>query len=238
MEMNTITSNQEEPSKKDTLLSATSQNIQSDYVLIDRIHKLPYTTFKDIICEGNLNLLLVTGSATQDKLDAAWTNILEEYGESMGQADKNDKLYFNIYREYLTLKRRQQKRLMYIDLLRKMYVKEWAIRLQNLLLVKLNLDPTNIELYNSTLDKYQERSIKCIQLSIKESELLTLEKQRQETGESALTRPDRSFFAKVEQNIEDSVGFYIPWNEITTLDYCERVVRYIQVIEERKKQKR
>lgn len=192
------------------------------------IHELPLSKFIEVAVDGNLSGLIISGFPSEEELTNAWTEIMSDYSDMIG--DHEAKLYFQLTRDITVM----------------------AITLNQIEnLVKLLEDyhyPPMEDMLNSLLrtrfkfkEKRREELKKCIAMSkgislkkdLKELQLEGMRSKFEKEG----AKPTREYFQAILITLSDFAKYHIT-DSITTYEFCERIHRLNQAVENRKNKKK
>lgn len=179
------------------------------------ITDLPLSNFIACEVDEDYTKLVKSGTASESELLGAWMDIKQQYMEALGHPGAAK--YFEQYKKFMRLQTQYTCALHIIDVLSKFYVKEFETELEDILHVKLKLDPSDLTKYFTTL----KRAGNLIQgLKIKLEVIKQKIEAATEAGDSK--KPTREYFQTCLIAISDFVKYRIS-DEISTFEYCKRV---------------
>jgi len=202
--------------------TVTKKTMTSKPKLYNSIHNLPLGRFIDVLIDGEIALLIISGEPTETELAQAWNEIMEQYNEAMGSAE--NQLLISLYKGVERTRIRLNTILSLIDNLRSWYVKAWCDRLNELSYTRFPFDISVIDAYQGNLDSCATRSKALeVQIELKSATIASMEASKE--GETF--KPTREYFFQILLNLSDHAGHEIS-EEIGVLKFCLRVKRYIE----------
>lgn len=201
---------------------------QSEDTFHQTIQTLPYSVFVEILISKNLLLLIITGQPAQSKLEAAWSNILNEYSDAIKTEKSNNlfeagkKLIYNRWCiNFLSLA---------LDYLKHEYDAAIAERISTLgyPLIEYNEDK------NVYLKSIFEVETEAKFLIVQQNQL-TAEYERL-GGKKAPEQRQMIDYEKELRILSKFMGYNIRKQDITVMEYCSILNAYIENVEAIKKQ--
>lgn len=207
--------------KQDSLTPTDTQSSK----WYQNISDLPLTRFIDVMVDGNLYALVITGKPTELELHKAWAEIQLQYADAM--KDNEFRLLNSLMKEVHRLSITLDQIHMAIDQLKQRYVEKFAKLLNGWLGSSFKFDTRFPEDYEKDLQRAYNRSkgIK-IELTLKRSRYEALQKK----FSSRDKKPTREYFMALLITLSDHVKYRIP-DSITVFEYCERIRRLNQYFE-------
>lgn len=214
-------------SKQDSHLQETIPSATLYRNIID----LPLYLFIDAIVDDKIHSIVISGDPSPKELHAAWSEIIVQYNESMGNADA--RLHFSLYKQILQKKIDLELVIHAVTILRREYVPEMLKFLNELFYCNVVLDFMDRDAYENKLISFINRS-KGIVLAIdmKTIHLEAIEKKNSTQSK----KPDRKYFQTMLLNLSDHAKYEIN-DRISTFQFCERIQRLNHYIEEINKRK-
>lgn len=195
------------------------------------IHDLPLHKFIEAIVDGNLYSLIIAGQPTQEQLQEAWANILQQYTEASGNAEY--KMYvFNIKQiALLTIKLNCIQWL--VNVLRTDYHEPMCKELNTLSNTQFVFNPSNQENYQLNLNRCLNRS-KSLKIRI---DMLAHQKLAfEQKNDTASGKPTKEYYQSILITLSDFAKYPIHESSITVWEFCERMNRYNSYCEHLKSQ--
>lgn len=192
------------------------------------IDKLPFNKFVDCICDENLQPLIISGYPTHSQLQVAWTNIIQQYTEAIGN------LEFSIYKKLysvvseLSLKYDQIICLCGKEgILKVAYSRYLCNELNKLVNASFTFDYKDWDSYQMELARCEKRGAAIkIQLDLKLLQLYAIKKKSEGVDE----KQDRAYYISIMIQLSNYAKFIIP-ETITLFEYCQRLKQYKQYID-------
>ncbi len=195
------------------------------------ITTLQLRDFKKCLIDGNLSALVISGEPDYSLLRRAWSNILSEYSDAIGNAEY--KLYVSTYRDVVELELKYESVRGGIALLRTgIYSKFVHETLNRDLQHKFTFNYKDEASYMAELDKAERRS-KGIRVAI---DLKTLQLDALEKKHKDGRKIDEKYFDAILISLSDHARFEIT-DSITVSVFCERLRRYNAYCEQLKTSK-
>jgi hypothetical protein len=182
----------------------------------------------EVLCDQNLQALVLEGQPTGKQLMKSWETIITEYTEALGSSEH--KYYIQILREVSRLKITLYQIDELVRVLRGTYAKQFADMLNKLLMTKFEFDPTKDD-YDKNLDRCLRRS-GGIKLSLHLKQI-QLEQAEKKLGAKGNSKPDRLYFDNALITLSDHAGFHLT-DQIYTSEFCTRLNRYTKFIDSQK----
>ncbi len=196
------------------------------------IHDLPLRIFINCLVEDNLSLLIITGTPTPDQLEDAWEKISDEYTTALG--DNEFKLCLILQKEVAQLTTSFKLVHYAVGILQMVYYKELAEELNKLLGTAYHFDVKNPKAYKRELQLCLSKAKQYkMKLDIKSKNLEVIESKQK--GKSQ--KPTKAYFQSILISLSDHAKYAIP-DTITVYEYCERIRRLNQYVEQTKKKVR
>lgn len=199
------------------LPSSNSTSLSKYY---QHISKLPLHKFIDVAVDDNLYALVISGDPTKEQLLEAWQGIALQYADAI--KDHESKLFFSIEKELHILRATYAQILTLIDLLSKVYAKQFADMLNELLKVNFKFDYTDPEKYQHELKRCFNRS-KGVKLEIQKQQI-AYDKMAAKFEDNGSKKPTREYYYGILITLSDSAGYEIH-EDITVYAFCERIRR-------------
>jgi hypothetical protein len=190
------------------------------------ISDLPLSVFITCMVSDDLTALIISGTAQPQELLTAWADIKQQYADAVG--DHEHRLATSLYRDLAILTCNYQLVLLLVDLLSKVYKKELADELNELLGTLFAFDISDPEKYQSELERCLKRS-KAIEMDIELKERQYLSVSKSTKGESF--KPTKEYFHSILITLSDHAKYAIQDN-ITVFEFCNRLKRYNHYVEE------
>src|SRR5690349_16565305 len=111
---------------------------ENHVVLIESLHKIPLSKFIDAYVDGDLSVLIVQGTPSEEQLITAWNELILEYNDAIGGNEKE--ILLDVYTDFYTLHAKISTVEKMVEALRKFYVKKWADRLNKILHKNFSFD--------------------------------------------------------------------------------------------------
>lgn len=198
-------------------LSTVTGSDQPSVILYQSITEIPLSNFIPCLTVGYLGGLIRSGTPTDDELLVAWTYLRSEFIAAMGQGEEN--VSIALHNEYcmLAVKYNMVKGL--IELLQQCYDQSGVDMLNNLLDLKLCLDPKEPVSYKFFLQKAKNLSLDIqIDMKIAKMQYDNITEKLAEEGNPY----DEEFFIVVLKVLSDFVKYRID-KTISVYEYCCRV---------------
>jgi hypothetical protein len=187
------------------------------------IVELPLNKFMDVQVDNNLAALTISGFPSPNDLTTAWNDIQQEFADAIGTAQH--KMRLAVLKEIMQLKVKLAVITDMVDLMRQVYYKPFADRLNKLLFTKYAFDYTNLEQYNKELTACINRS-KSIKINIDLKEL-SLEAKKPKEGEGeVIVKNTRERYLSDLIILSDHAGYQIHAEDIFTYEYTIRMNRW------------
>jgi hypothetical protein len=172
------------------------------------------------VVDDNLYALVICGKPEDDELLAAWLQIQGEYADAIG--DSEHRMYVSLFKEITILGTNLQLIEYAVEILEKLYSKEFADRLNKLLNTSFQFDPADPVKYKATLKNclMRSRSIK-INLDLKRIQMEAIQEKMKEPGK----KPSREYFQSILITLSNHVKYQLQDN-ITVYEYCNRLQRF------------
>lgn len=194
--------------------------------LYTHINKLPLSRFMDALCDEDLTALVIEGEATKEELEAAWSDLQQQYADALG--DMEYRLYLSLFKEINKLSITIQQITLMVEYLRRYHVEVFVKKLNTLLGSKMVFDVTNEEQYERNLRSAESRR-KGLEMQM---ELKTISFNRlQKKMEARAQKPSREYFGSMLNLLEEHFGAKIDEHTITVFRYVDRVKRLSKQIE-------
>mgnify|MGYP007007267519 CR=1 FL=1 len=204
------------------------------------IQTLPLHKFIDCIVpienedgteQQSLASLIISGSPTETELKEAWANILQEYSEKIGNAEY--KVYIKLYQEIIILELSLEQVYSLVDILQHCYDESLAKELNELLKTDCKFNWKDQASYQAELLKCirRSKSIK-IQHDLKMMQFEAIQKKH----EGKEQKQDRAYYTSMLVTLSDHAKYHIT-EMITVAEYCERIKRFTQFVENLKSKK-
>lgn len=209
--------------------SLLNQTTTVSNALYRSIYELPLYAFIKCDIEGDLSALIISGTHSDEDLSLAWTDILSEFHEAIGETTTTMRLF--LWKEILLLRIN----LIEIDLclkaLRSRYEFFFHNKL-NLLLecsIEIGKDPSD-KAYKKGLQRYKTRTVSITtMIKLKEAQLEAMDK-----NEADKPKATRGYYDNTLISLTDFAKVAVT-DQITTYVYCERVRRLNAYIKSQKK---
>lgn len=195
------------------------------------IDTLPLCRFIDCIVDNNLAALVITGEPNYNELRRAWSNILGEYSDAVGNAEY--RVYVSVFKEVTELELKLSAITSAIDILRQgIYSRYLCDALNKDLRASFRFNYKDPASFQAEVEKAYRRSkaIK-VQLDLKEMHLRSLEAKHTDGK-----RPDRRYYDAILVSLSDFAKYEIT-ESITVSKFCERLKRYNAHCEQLKSRK-
>lgn len=197
----------------------------SSLKLYRSISELPLSRFIDVAVDNNLYALVITGKPDENELSALWEKIKVEYADAM--KDNEYKLYTNLKNELSKLEITYSQLQWAINELKKVYVQQFAEKVNLWLRTSFKFDVRFPEDYDNDLKRADRRSRSFkLEADLKRLNIEGLEKKFAEKGGKAT----RESFMNILFSLSDHVKFQLQ-DSITVYEFCERVHRLNKYIE-------
>jgi hypothetical protein len=183
------------------------------------IHQMPLDRFIDCMVDDNLHALIITGNPPEYELNKAWNSIRQDYADKMG--DHEYSLYLQLFKEINVIDANINLVHKLVEVLRVAYVKEFADKLNSVLITNYQFDITNLPEYDRLLDLCYN---KTGGLKIRLDMLLINFKAIQEKNAGKGNAPTRDYFLSLLVTLSDHAGYMIP-DSISVFEFCERIIR-------------
>jgi hypothetical protein len=211
--------------EKDMNSSTASQALQSkenttSLNLYRSITQLPLSRFIDVVVDGNLYALVISGKPTEQDLTEAWDEIRMQYAEAM--KDGEYRLLTSIINEYHRISITYEQVLKFIEILKDRYVPQFAKRLNRYLSTSYKFDVRFPDDYDNDLKRARNNTA-GIMLDLKMKQAAydqAVKKQSAATGDKAT----REYFISILTTLGNHVGFRIT-SDISTYEFCDRISR-------------
>jgi len=210
------------PSSSDISLSKYYQHI----------NQLPLNKFIDVVVDGNIYALVISGDPTKDQLLQAWNDIVLQFADAI--KDQESRLFFQKERELNIIRLTHHQILECIKLLERIYAKQFADMLNRLLGSSFKFNVLTAQEYDKELRAAYSRSkgIK-IDMNLKEMAYEKMKQKFEETGK----KPTREYYQGVLITLSDYARYPILETTITVYEFCERI-RRINYINDQQKMKK
>jgi hypothetical protein len=193
------------------------------------IHDTPLYKFIEALCDNNLFALVIAGAPQSYQLNDAWENILTEYSEAIGSTEH--KLYLSLLKEITISQGTLFQIERVIELMYGFHTKQFAELLNKLLRVRFDFDPSKPKEYDALLSRCYNRSRSLVvDIKLKQIQLEVMEGKMMKDG----VAPTRLYFDNSLITLSDYAGFHLT-NQIMTSEFCTRLKRYAQYIENKNK---
>jgi hypothetical protein len=188
------------------------------------IAELPLRNFINVLVDDNIYALLIDGEADLITLQEAWSEILQEYQQSIG--DSEHQMYTLLYKELKLLEIDYTIVTELVPVLQLVYRQKFADELNKILETSFEFDWDNQEKYQQELQRCLNRNkaIK-IQLELKRKEFEEIEKKNKYEHK----KPSREYFLSVLINLSNYAKYQIT-DQITTFEFCQRVKQLNQYL--------
>lgn len=192
------------------------------------INVLPLHKFIDCIVNKNLAALTINGMPSPEELAFAWTNILQQYSDAIGDAEF--RLYANKTKELALYTINYNLVNTLIDVLRKEYNKNLCNELNGLLKTTFKFNYQNKEEYEKELSRcYNRAKVFKINIDLLQKQVSELEKKF-ETKEGT---PSETYYQSTLITLSDHAKYPIT-DAITVFEFCERIKRFNHYCEQLK----
>lgn len=208
------------------------QNSITSLNLYRGLTQLPLNRFIDIVVDGNLYALVISGNPTEQDLSEAWSEIRMQYAEAM--KDNEYKLLTSIISEYHRLTITYEQVCKCIEILKDRYVPQFAKRLNRYLGSSYKFDVRFPVDYDTDLKRARNNTAGImLDLKLKQATYDQAMKKQESKGE----KPTREYFISILTTLSNHVGFRIT-GDISTYEFCDRVNRLNTEMEILKNQRR
>lgn len=198
-------------------------------VLYRSIHELPLYAFIKCDLKGDLSHLIISGRPDNEEVQAAWSDILSEFHEAIGETSTTMRLF--LYREILLLRINLTEVNLCMKALRSRYHPFFHNKLNLLLecIIEMGTDPSN-EQYSNALERYSKRTKNITMLiRLKESQLEAMNKNEEDQPKTT-----QAYYDNVLITLTDFAKVPVT-DQVTTYVYCERVRRLNAYVKSQKK---
>lgn len=192
-------------------------------VLHQSCYTLPLSCFIKCLCEEDLTALIISGTFSEQQLQAKWFDIYSEFIELSDTPDS--KILLRIIREIILSKTRILK----VQMIVRYLVVQWdeelisELRLMNF---RYKYDPNNPLQYSKDLKLVLSR-IKNWEIDLKLKEAEYDAYQKKSTGE----KPERIYFLQSIVRMSQFYKYRINPEEVTTVEFCLMKKEYIEYCE-------
>ena len=170
--------------------------------------------------DNNLNVLVKSGSATQEELELTWDKIYEEYVYAVG--DNENKLYLKLYKELCELATRIHLIRRLVEILHNYRVKKFEDILNKELNSNFKFDPLKPEEYDKLLQKcYNKSKALVIRYDLKDIEFKSVEKGQKKKDKGQ--KPTKEYFSGILNVLSGIHKYRIIANQITTFEYVDLI---------------
>jgi hypothetical protein len=192
------------------------------------ISKLPLSRFIDCSVDGDISALIIEGEPSQDELQAAWAQILEQYSEAVG--DNEQKAMLSLFKEINRLQVNIDQVYLLVGAMKSYYVKLFAKELNKILNTSLSFDPQNQEAYENALKRCLSRCKAWeLQKELKMSQYLALQKK----FDGLASKQSREYYSDILIALSNSAGYEIS-EEISVYKFCKRLKQLKKSMEAKK----
>lgn len=195
-------------------------------VLYSDIHRLPLDRFINVTCDGDLSCLVISGTPTEDQLQAAWSKIAEDYNFAMADGTPYGLRIAELYKTIATETKKLRTVELFAPVLRDYHTPQFAKQLNKALSTSFKFDPRNRAEYDKTLQRCIDRAkglkIRIAFATAKLGKLI----EEHHGQKSENVKPSRQYFAAVMVNLSDFAGYALKEHEMTVGQFIERLKRY------------
>lgn len=193
------------------------------------IYQLPLNRFIDCMVDKNLYALVISGAPTKEQLAKAWSDIRMEYTDKI--ADHEYRVYLDLFKEINVIKNNMDQVNELINLLKYNYVKQFADRLNRLLITNFVFDVEKPAEYDKLLQRcYNMTGGLRLRLDVQILNFQAIEAKHKDHK-----APTRDYYLSLLITLSDNAGYALPEN-MTTFEFCERMARAHRKNEALKKQ--
>jgi hypothetical protein len=178
--------------------------------------------------DGNLTALVKSGYAGQNEIIEAWKQIQIEFADTIGNHEYV--MYRNCIKEITVLNISLGAISAMVDVLRKVYSKGIAERLNKALGIKFDFDHTKPEQYQKLLDGCVNRS-KSIKIKI---DLLEIQQKGMHKKHNQGEKTSREYYQSILITLSDHAKYQVN-DTITVFEFCDRIKRFNKFSEQEKK---
>lgn len=204
--------------------------VSSQYNLYQNCDQLPLDRFIKVVCEGDLNQLIISGTVPLYVLAETWANIFYEYLDL--QKNNQAKYRIELARDVAYYQARLTRLQTILYCLRIIYHPDIHAQLKDMGF-DVTLDPQNIDEYLGTLQSVETRSKEwSIDMKIKMAELEVLDEQ--ENTDHA--KVDKTYFTGLLSKI--ATYKHVPViraGEVTVTEFCAMFEEFVSYIQQLKK---
>jgi len=193
------------------------------------INELPLYLFIDCIVDKRYWALVINGTFTEEEVIAAWEVIVDQYNAALG--DSEGKLYLFLYKLIALKEIDIQMIYQAVNILRIVYNKPFADRLNKLLGTSFKFNPDDGEEYLKLLTRCLNRT-KGLQLDLDRRKMEFEAIKKRHEGERV--EPTREYFQTVLINLSDFAKYPVD-DKIKTFEFCERFRRLTKYLEKERK---
>jgi hypothetical protein len=208
--------------------------LKNDIRLYDSIYKLPYSIFKEILVEGDPELLIINGNPDKSILLSTWESLIEMYSELLRKDSLEDIQYWQVYRSYMHYSQKQKRERLIINTLSICYNEAWCKSLYGSLLIAnqwQRLNPNDMEAYHKELDILFART-KNVYVNIYKVELEELQNRRKGQIESEDLKPTYETFLTIENNLDLMFKQQFDYDKMSTAKFVDLVKRYHRSVDQ------
>lgn len=184
------------------------------------INVLPLHKFIDCIVNKNLAALTINGMPSPEELAFAWTNILQQYSDAIGDAEF--RLYANKTKELALYTINYNLVNTLIDVLKKEHSKKLCVELNAILKTTFKFNYDNKEEYAKELSRcYNRAKVFKINIDLLQKQVSELEKK----FETKDAPPAATYYQSTLITLSDHAKYPIT-DSITVFEFCERIKRF------------
>lgn len=187
--------------------------------LYQHIREIPLNKFKECDVSGNLSALIISGYPSPEEIIEAWQNIKMQFADAIGNHEFV--LFKNVFRDKTVLSINLANISMMVDVLRRVYNKDIADRLNKALGTKVDFNYLDAEAYHKQLDGCVMRS-KSIKIKI---DLMELQQKAMKDKHNEGSEPTHEYYDSMLITLSDHAKYEIK-DTISVFEFCTRVKRF------------
>ncbi len=209
-----------------------ANTIQEPAKIYRDIYRLPLSRFIDVVVDGDLTALVISGEPSEADLLAALENITVEYNDAMSADNPKELRKVGLMKGVTIIEARAAALEEMLKLLALYRVDQFIKEINRVLQCSLKFSAEDPAEYDRDLKRAQTR-LKGLRLRAK-IDTDKLEAFATEAEKGNPMKADRQFFERVLINLSDHAKIELSADRITVFQFTERVRRYNKYFETQK----